>query len=65
MINLFKPRKAYCVHWKDISGKECRDIIRAIDAVHAWEKIKNKHPICAQYCISITKIKSNEFVGGE
>ena len=61
MFNLFKPQKAYCVHWQDISGKECRDLIRARDAVHAWEKIRNEHPVFAAYCFSITEIQSEEF----
>ena len=65
MINLFKPKKLYCVRWKWDNFSEYalnQTIVKARDVADAWKKLKNEHPL-AEYCHSIVEIKPEEFQG--
>ncbi len=65
MFKLFKrkPKKIYCVRWKDEDKDICQDIVRAKDIAEAWATVKNEHGWRAIACLSITEIETEEFKG--
>ena len=60
MFNLFKPKKTYCMVYKDFYENRYRDIVRAKNIVDAWNKAKNRSIIRTDYCISITELEDDK-----
>ena len=64
MINLFRPKKLYCVRFSWFEDDAIKqEIVKAKDVVGAWNQIKRRHGATANFCYSIIEIKPEEFKG--